>query len=296
MSVELLTPTDEQAPALAELVDGHAQALFGESEVSEDEVRHWFGLPGIWMRVAEREGALTGYLDVVTEDGALFNADIRTLDRETADALVAEAERYSRGQAGSGVVRAWAQAGEAVLAEAFSAAGWRAIRHAFQMRIELDGDLPEPIWPEGLSPRNFRPGEEEWVYEANMDAFADHWDFRLQPIDHWRHHTVDRQEFDPSLWWLVEDGDELAGIALNFWHYSGNPQFGWVGVLGVRKPWRRRGLGTALLRHSFRDFRARDATRVGLGVDAENTTGAVRLYEQAGMHVVRRNDTYEKAL
>ena len=92
-------------------------------------------------------------------------------------------------------------------------------------------------------------------------------------------HTSDNHRFDPSLWWLVDDGDELAAISLNAWHFSGDPQFGWIHVLGVRPAWRRRGLATALLLHSFRDFKQRGATRVGLGVDGENTTGAVRLYE-----------------
>jgi ribosomal protein S18 acetylase RimI-like enzyme len=129
-----------------------------------------------------------------------------------------------------------------------------------------------------------------------MDSFADHWDFRPQSFAQWRGFTVDREDFDPSLWWLVEDRGELAALSLNRWHFSGDPRFGWVEVLGVRPPWRRRGLGAALLRHSFQDFRARGATRVGLGVDAENTTGAVRLYERVGMRVVRRNDIYEKTL
>ena len=164
------------------------------------------------------------------------------------------------------------------------------------MRIELTDELPEPEWPDGLTPRNFRRGEEERVFEANMDAFADHWDFRRQPMEDWRRHTVDHHGFDPSLWWLVDDGDELAAISLNAWHFLGDPQFGWIHILGVRPPWRKRGLATALLRHSFLDFRNRSATRVGLGVDAENTTGAVRLYERAGMRAVRRDDTYEKAL
>jgi GNAT superfamily N-acetyltransferase len=164
------------------------------------------------------------------------------------------------------------------------------------MRIELDDEPLPPMWPDGLAPRTLRPGEEERVYEAHMDAFADHWDFHRQPIEDWRRFTVDHHGFDPSLWWLVEDGDELAAISLNSWHFSGDPQFGWIGVLGVRSAWRKRGLATGLLRHSFRDFRNRGATRVGLGVDGENTTGAVRLYERAGMRVVRRNDTYEKRL
>jgi mycothiol synthase len=100
---------------------------------------------------------------------------------------------------------------------------------------------------------------------------------------------------DLSLWWVVDDGDELAAVSLNRWHFSGDPQFGWIDVLGVRPEWRRRGLATALLLHTFRDFRRRGATRVGLGVDGENTTGAVRLYEQVGMRVVRRTDIYETA-
>ena len=69
---------------------------------------------------------------------------------------------------------------------------------------------------------------------------------------------------------------------------------GWVGVLAVRRPWRRRGLGEALLRESFALFAERGKRAAGLGVDAENTTGAVALYERVGMHVVRRSDTWER--
>ena len=107
---------------------------------------------------------------------------------------------------------------------------------------------------------------------------------------------TDSPRFDPTLWFVAEEGDEIAGVALCSWHQSGDPQFGWVNVLGVRRPWRKRGLGLALLLHAFAEFGRRGATRVGLGVDAENTTGAVRLYERAGMSVARRNDTYEKVV
>ena len=294
MSLEIRAPSEDEAPALRELIERHSQAVLGETEISEEEVRHWFTVPGISMLVAERGGELVGYLDVSKREGT-FNADVRTVDREAADVLIAEAERHARSKAGS-AVRGWAQGGDPMLTEAFSAAGWQLIRHAFQMRIELSDELPEPTWPDGLSLRTFQPGEEERVHEANMDAFADHWDFHRQPIAEWRAYTVDHHGFDPSLWWLVEDGDEIAGFTLNSWYFSGDPQFGWVGILGVRLPWRRRGLATALLQHSFRDFRDRGATKVGLGVDAENTTGAVLLYERAGMQAVRRNDTYEKTL
>ena len=71
---------------------------------------------------------------------------------------------------------------------------------------------------------------------------------------------------------------------------------GWVSILTVRPPWRRRGIARALLLHAFAAFRERGKLQVGLGVDAENTSGAVALYEGVGMRVERRNDTYEKVL
>jgi ribosomal protein S18 acetylase RimI-like enzyme len=134
------------------------------------------------------------------------------------------------------------------------------------------------------------------VYECTQESFADHWDFRSISIELWRSFNTVDPRFDPTLWWLVEDDGELAAACLNHWHFSGDPAFGWVGTLGVRRRWRRRGLGLALLRHSFADFARRGAKRVGLGVDGENTTGAVRLYERAGMRPVRRHDTYERSL
>jgi len=71
---------------------------------------------------------------------------------------------------------------------------------------------------------------------------------------------------------------------------------GWVGTLGVRRPYRRQGLGLALLRHSFAEFYRRGRRRVGLGVDSQNLTGATRLYQKAGMHVSRVQLIFEKEL
>ncbi len=293
--IEVKAPGDDAAPAIAALLEEHALEAFGEPELSVEEIRSWFTRPKLSIRVAERDGAIAGYMDLVAEDSGRFPVDLRTLDPEAANLLLREAERIGCSEAGQSL-RAFVQGDDPVLRPVLEAAGWRPIRHSFQMRIELDDDLPEPVWPEGLSPRNVRPGEEERVYEASMDAFADHWEFHRTSFEDWLGYNVSDHSFEPSLWWLVDDGDELAGISLNSWHFSGDPQFGWIGTLGVRPAWRRRGLATALLRHSFRDFRARGATRVGLGVDGENTTGAVRLYESVGMRVARRNDTYEKVL
>lgn len=295
MSIELRPATEDDVPAIHAVIEEHARVAFGEPELDEEEIRSWFRLPRIWLAVAERDGELAGYMDVAQEiEGGRFNVDTRPLDSEAARVLVAAAEEYARGSTEAPVLRGFVQGSDPVSRPAFEAAGWRPIRYSFQMRIELTDDIPEPRWREGLTLRTMRPGEGERVCETAVEAFADHWDFRPTPYEEWRRWTIDHPRFDPSLWWLVEDAEELVGAALNSWHFSGDPHFGWVGTLGVRPQWRRQGIATALLLHSFRDFRDRGATRVGLGVDGENTTGAVRLYERVGMHVVRRNDTYEK--
>ena len=296
MSVELRDATPDDAPAIKRVLDEHALAAFGEVELNEQEIRSWFELPRIWIQLAERDGAPVGYLDVASEESGHIAVDARTLDPEVVPMLVAAAEERARETVEVPVLRGFVQGDEPELRQAYEAAGWRPIRYSFQMRIELDHEIPEPGWPEGLVLRNAREGEEERVYEANMDSFQDHWDFRRASFEDWTRYATGANRHDLSHWWLVEDGDELAAISLNSWHSSGDPHYGWVGALGVRPPWRKRGLATALLYHTFRDFAARGATRVGLGVDGENTTGAVRLYERVGMHVVRRNDTYEKVL
>jgi mycothiol synthase len=292
VSVELRTPTFDDAPAITAFLGEHGRATVGESEIGEDEIRHWLTIPTLWFQLAERGGRVVGYLDVVTEDDEHHVADVRALEREPADALIGAAEARAAG----GRVHAVAQGDDDLIRSVYEDGGYELIRHSFQMRIELDGEVPGPEWPAGLVVRNFRDGDERRVHAAQQEAFADHWDFHPQTFEQWRTYTLDRHDFDPELWWLVEDGDELAGVALNSWHFSGDREFGWVHILGVRPRWRRRGLGHALLQQTFRTFRERGASRVGLGVDAESTTGAVRLYERAGMRPVRRNDIYEKRL
>jgi len=294
VSVEIREPRADEAALIAELINEHANAAFGETEIAEAEVRHWFGMSDVWIRVAERDGQVVGYVDAVQRRGGAVELDIRTVDREAAAALLAAAQEHASPKPIS--MRVVVQGDDELLRELVEADGWQPVRHSYQMRIELQDDLPAPGWPEGIAGRTMQPGEEERVYEANNVAFADDWYFQQQPFERWRSDEFGREDFDPTLVWLAEDDGELAGFSANSWHFSGDPRFGWIGILGVLPRWRRRGLATALLQQSFRDFRRRGATRVGLGVDAQNTTGAVQLYERVGMYVARRNDTYEKRL
>jgi mycothiol synthase len=293
-------PGREEAGALADLLNSHSRALYGEADLSADTVDHWFDIRGIWFRVAERDGALVGYLDVTREDGGKrFEIDARATDDDAVAALIAEAESYAREHGVPGAMlrghTAWADEGSRAV---YERAGYEVVRHFFDMRTDLRDTTP-PEWPEGVSVRTFRDEDEDAVWECFNETFADHWDHRPATEERradWRHNTRGSPWFEHDLWFLAEDGGQLAGISLCSWSHSGDRTFGWVQILGVRRPWRRRGVALALLRHSFAEFERRGATRVGLGVDATNPTGAVGLYERAGMRVQRRSVAWEKTL
>lgn len=171
--------------------------------------------------------------------------------------------------------------------------GYKHVRSTWAMAIEMEKAPQEPQWPEGITLRPFIPGQDDRaVFEAVDEAFADHWGHTSGNFERWKDYHVNREDFDPALWFLAYSGDEIAGAAL-CGYYLG---MGIVNTLGVRRPWRRKSLGMALLLHSFGEFYRRGNHKVVLGVDTQNLTGATRLYERAGMHVELQYDTYEKEL
>jgi len=109
-------------------------------------------------------------------------------------------------------------------------------------------------------------------------------------------HFWENESSDPTLLFIAMDGDQVAGINLCRPQSFEDSEMGWVDTLGVPRPWRKRGIGLALLRHSFNEFYRRGKRKVGLGVDAQSLTGALRLYESAGMYVHQTFDQYEKEL
>ncbi|MCX6092929.1 MAG: GNAT family N-acetyltransferase [Candidatus Bipolaricaulota bacterium] len=179
--------------------------------------------------------------------------------------------------------------------------GYDAIRRNYQMRIELDAPTPSPAWPGGVTVRTFDPARDlEPMVDAVRAAFRDHWGYVESPLESdlavWRHIITEEKDFDASLWFLaVRDGDIVA-MALCSAKEPEDPDLGYVNTLGVVREWRRQGIGLALLHHAFAELGRRGKKRVGLGVDGSSLTGAVRLYERAGMHVERERRLYEKEL
>ncbi len=171
--------------------------------------------------------------------------------------------------------------------------GFSVIRHSWQMIIALSEAPPAPIWPVGIQVRRMIAGRDEHsVYEAVEETFAENRGHVPVTFEQWAAHRLRPEYFDPSLWFLATDGPELAGVVLCRYQR----EMGWVGILAVRKRWRKQGLGMALLHQAFGEFYRRNRHEIGLSVDSENTSGATRLYERAGMRIARQDDRYEKVL
>lgn len=174
--------------------------------------------------------------------------------------------------------------------------GFEVKRHFYRMEIDLEAPPQAPVWPEGIVLRPFDLEKDgRAIHQAVEEAFEDHWGHLTRPFETWAEHVFKAENFDPSLVFMAVDeaSGEIAGAALCRVR-MGN--YAWVGTLGVRRAYRGRGLGMALLVQSFGEFWQRGLKKIGLGVDAQSLTGATALYERAGMKVVRRTDSLHKQL
>jgi mycothiol synthase len=185
----------------------------------------------------------------------------------------------------------------AAAARLFEAHGYYLVRSYYRMGRELDTPIEAPPLPAGLTLRPFDEARDAHaVYEAHEESFQDHWGYERDSFEEWTHYLLKAPDTDPTLWLIAVDGDEIAGICLNSPYGESDPEQAYTNVLGVRRNWRKLGLGSALLQQSFALFQARGFKRAALGVDAYSLTNAVALYERAGMHVQERTLAYRKML
>ena len=176
--------------------------------------------------------------------------------------------------------------------------GFSVERYFLEMRIDFDGTPQAPPQPlaSGLRLVGFDPESDlERLFDATTEAFQDHYGY----VDRPREDELARftqfmsiPTFDPTLVWMVLDGDEIAGAITCIGNHEGDAQVGYVASLGVRRPWRGRGLAKTMLHVCFAEFASREKTAVTLHVDAANPTGATHLYESVGMREIHRSATY----
>lgn len=290
--MKLRPPREDEFDAILELINAHQLAAFGEADVTAEELRLWFSEPNVDIdrdiRVLERDGRLVGYVDVDPNDDEppKWWCDLKIDPNVDAEEVAAELVRWLEERAGDGVLRIWTGSNDARVLDVAAKLGFVPARHSYRMEIDLEGDEREPVWPDGLSLRTVAEGEERDVYDLVKEVWRDTSDPMDETFEEWAHWTVKTPSYDPSLWFLALDGDDVAGFSLCRQDQN-DSNAGYIAILGVRRRWRRKGLGEALLLHSFRVFRQRGYGRATLGVDASSPTGATRLYERAGMRVYR---------
>ena len=307
------------AAAITELITRSDVADEVPWRVSVDEIESWLSRrnqhfdPTRDMRMVELDGRPVAYWQVDwvdTTDGlreyrisCVVDPDSR--GRGIGAWMLAEAEAYSRGRARAlpsdrpHFYGNWQPDTARASIRLVERHGYEPVRYFFDMvRPTLDGIVEFPL-PEGLVQRPIADDQVLQLWTADVEAFQDHWggfDGSPERLEEWRRDP----KWDPSLFVVVWDGDEIAGGVINEINATENAAFdrkrGWLASVFVRRPWRRRGLGRALVARSLVVFRERGMTSAGLGVDAANPSGALRLYEEAGFEPEYRSTAFRKPM
>jgi ribosomal protein S18 acetylase RimI-like enzyme len=279
----LRTGDAEQVATLFAETFGTARRLDAE------DIRAWLrndALKPEWLRVLEVDGSIVGYGDIWIDD--VVELDVAAPGQWDVFFDWAESEARAHGKR----VRIHFSPGHE-LEERVARRGYTYWRSSYTMEIDIV-DPPHAQLPAGIELRTFRDGADDDTLRAALnEAFAEDPLWHHVSPTNFREFYLRARGYDPSLWFLAWDGDQLAGFVVSFPERGGDQELGWVATLGVVEAWRRRGLGEALLRTAFQALHARGLRRVGLGVDAENVTGAPRLYERVGMRKVRQADIWE---
>jgi mycothiol synthase len=323
--------TTENAPVTATLSDGYtarparagdateAEAILGliracdlaetgetDDWTVQDILDDWRGLGDVTsgtLLIYAPEGQLAGYGTIQSHGAGRLDEDVyvhpnhrgRGLGTFMTHELEARARRLLGEQPagmrvvlGTGITRGNEEARRLLEAE-----GYHEARQFWRMTLDMRAPPPEPRWPDGITVRTCVPSQDERIiFDTLEEVFLDHWGHARRSFEEWEAQSVRSESYDPSLWWLALAGDEPAGAI----RCRVRPDGGWVHTLGVRRAWRGRGLGKALLLQAFGVFFRRGIYRVALGVDAENPTGATQLYEGAGMRVAAHYTVYQKVL
>jgi mycothiol synthase len=181
------------------------------------------------------------------------------------------------------------------------AAGYQPVRWWYDMRRDLSAPLPAvPPVPAGLALVPYRADRDEQLRLAHGEAFAGHWGSTPPDRQRWEHWFTGAQAFRAELSWLLLDGDEIAGYLNGYYFPAATAATGvreaYVGQIGVRGAWRRRGLGALLLAAALAGYREAGYDRAALDVDTGNSTNALALYERAGFTVSHRSVTWSRQL
>lgn len=304
------------AAVLADLMNRHSMVLRGRPFTTGDRQATLLTMPGFspssdTMVVIDPQGQSVGYALVLPDHGpdtrreTYLVVDPDHSDLGIEEALLEWIERRAMmapegaQKPSAGGIAQQVDSRDKGLQQRLETSGYHCIRIFHRMEIDLAAELPGPVWPAGIRVRPLDPQTNlESALAVFEEIFADHWGHVALPQEEamarLRHRIDTHPDLDPSLWFLAMDHSEIAGICFAFPRDGDAVSTGYVETLGVRRPWRNKGLAKDLLYHAFAALREIGAQDAFLYVDSESLTGATRLYESVGMHVAERELLYVK--
>lgn len=313
-------PTMADVDRVVDVLNARSEGSSGTGPSTPARVKAWWEKPGFVLAtdmrlVFDPRGAVAGLAFLLADGEPYTHVECTSVvhPRHESNDLVWDwlgswslrraAELGSRAAPGLRVAAtSTARPDDAAHCAALARAGFRAVRVESHMRIGLDSPVPVARWPVGISVRPARmDADVDGIVDTYLEAMRDHWGFVEPPRAQVRATFVNEIEsrcgpIDPTLWFLATAGVETVGIALCIDGLPDDPTGGYVYQLCVRPAWRKQGIALALLHHAFAEFQRRGRTAVELDVDSQSLTGALRLYERAGMRAVEQSVTYEKEL
>lgn len=294
--------TPDDVAAICALVIACDVAEYGEPDYEEADVRDDFARERFDLArdtwVVENDKTLVGYAatwDKRPHELILGDAFSHPDGVDLQPWLVARVDERAREHAeasGATTIHSFNSEPNTLRAKALTDAGYAVCRVFRRMVIDLDVPPPLPSTTPGVVIRHPTDDDLRTCYDVEHVAFREHFDHTDESYDAWLARRKRSPHHDLGLWWLAEVDGVPAGVLIGEWHDDN----GWVKSLGVLREARGRGVGTALLLTAFDAFRKAGAPKVGLGVDSDNSTGAMALYERIGMRAEHRYDCYEKVV
>jgi mycothiol synthase len=284
---------ERDIPQIARFVVYWDAVVSGYSDFDEDDLREMWGRHPCEGWIATAKEDIVGLALLWRKPGDLIEAfgmvDPAYTGRGIGSELLTRLQKTVENEPPGVIFWVHVDAKDAAGRDLVTSRGLKLIRRNFTMRRHL-GDPIEPVIPSGITIRSCELSDARLVHELTQETFSGHWGWTGTDYDTWERTYLARSDVDPSLWHVAYEGAEPVGMLVG----SHTDETGWVDALGVRKAWRGRGVGRALLESSFSEFLRRGAKEAVLGVDAGNETGAVQLYEGVGMAPIKVYETYEQ--
>jgi mycothiol synthase len=293
-------PRPDEAQAVTDLVIACDVAEFGQPDFELDDLLTDWHMPGFDLArdavvVADGE-RIVAYASFVRGDYVDVYVHPEHRNAGIGKALLQWSERRALERMPPGEEIRVGQVittGETGARRLLEKRGYEPVRTYWRMTMPLADSPPPPAWPEGVVVRTFdQERDTRAVYALVQDAFADNERHTAESFEEWQAFMIDRDAFEPGLWFVAESDGEIVGCVL----CPNYEDEGWIRQLAVSRDWRRRGLGTALFRQAMSELHRRGRREIGLVVDSWNRTGAKELYEHAGMKVTREHVRLEKTL